>query len=178
MKVSPKADFPIQVIPEVEEREGLVEGLFEGIFRAVLNHTVDVVFVPDVSAVAPPWDYHTLPGSLDGLTTVEQARIVTAFTSPYLVTPNVELAGTVERVEWSADGEPEGSQSVVFYVMPAEFDRYAAELERLSELVFSKWPKERASDLRRFEVVLFLERKVVDSGWLDPEDAAMLGRRP
>ena len=180
MKVSPKADYPIRVVPESEEREGPAERYFQGIYRVVLNQMVDVVFVPDVSASAPPWDRAAMPASLDEVTTPEQARLVTALLAAYAVTPNDSLAGTEERHE----------AGVVFYVTATEFGRYAAEragealdrpvlaaeLADLSEILFSRWPKETVSDLRGYQVVGFLEQRVVSSAWLRPQDAEMLGR--
>jgi hypothetical protein len=166
VKVSPKADYPIRVVPESEEREGPAERYFQGIYRVVLNQMVDVVFVPDVRALAPPWDRGAMPAGLDEVTTPERARLVTALLAVYAVTPNDALAGTEERHE----------AGVVFYVTTAEFDRYAGELAELSEILFSRWPKETVSDLRGYEVVTFLERRVVGSAWLRPQDAAMLGR--
>jgi len=166
VKVSPKADYPIRVVPESEEREGPAERYFQGIYRVVLNQMVDVVFVPDVSASAPPWDRAAMPASLDEVTTPEQARLVTALPAAYAVTPNDPLAGTEERHE----------AGVVFYVTVAEFGRYAEELAELSEILFSRWPKETVSDLRGYDVVGLLERRVVGSAWLRPQDAAMLGR--
>ena len=166
MKISPKADYPIRVVPEADEREGPAERYFQGIYRVVLNQMVDVVFVPDVSAVAPPWDRRTMPASLDEVTAPEQARLVTALLAAYAVTPNDARAGAEERHE----------AGVVFYVTAAEFGRYAAELAELSEILFSRWPKETVSDLRGYDVVGFLERRVVGSAWLRPQDAAMLGR--
>jgi hypothetical protein len=178
MKVSPKADYPIQVILESEEQDGPDAHHFDGIYWMVLNHTVHVAFVPDLSGLAPPWDYRQLPPTIDEVTSPQQARLLTAFHARYMVTPNEPLAGTEERFEGRGTGGAEARTGVVFYTTGAEFQRFQAGLADLSEIVFSPWPDETVSDLRRFEVVTFLERRVVGSAWLRPPDAAMLGRSP
>ncbi len=171
MKVSPESDYPIQVILESEEQE---DQHFAGIFRVVLNHQVRVFFVPDVSRYAPPWDERWLVPESEPAATVEMARGYAVLFSRYAVTPNSERAGTEERFERPGDNDPGGR--VVFYVTPEEFDRYAVDLDRLSDLVWQRFPKQTVSDLRGYEVVRFLERRVVDSGLLRPRDALMLGR--
>jgi hypothetical protein len=175
MKVSPRADYPVRVIPQAWEEVASRAGLYEGIFTVTLNHTVDVTFVPDVSAVAPQWDSRFLPASFDEVATVEQARVSTALVASYVVTPNETLAGTQERFVWPPDGGPDAAV-VVFYVTSAEFARYAEDLDRLSGIVGSLYPDKTVSDLRDYEVVGFLERRVVASPLLDPGHATMLCR--
>jgi len=174
MKVSPKVDFPIQVIPEADEQEGPDLRQFEGIYRAVLNHTVSVTFVPDVSELAPPWDDSRLPSGVDFAENPQQARLISVLLATYAVTPNDTLAGTQERITWLPPGAETGA--LVFYVTGAEFARFATELAELSEIVYSRMPKETASTLRHYSVVRFLEQRVADSGLLHPYDAAILGR--
>ena len=163
------------MIPETDELEGPDLPHFEGIYRAVLNHLVAVVFAPDVSSLAPPWDDSRLPSGVDLAEDRQQAGLIAALLAPYVVTPNDALAGTEERIDWSPPGA-ETSGGVVFYVSGAEFDQFAAELAELSEIVFSRFPKETASTLRGYAVVRFLERRVADSNLLRPHDAAILGR--
>jgi hypothetical protein len=176
MKVSPKVDFPIQVIPETDERDRPDLQQFEGIYQAVLNYTVTVVFVPDVSELAPPWDDSRLPSGVELAENPRQAGVISALLADYVVTPNDALAGTEERIAWAPPGLETGA--LVFYVTGAEFAQFATELAELSEIVYSRYPKETASTLRRYSVVRFLEQRVADSGQLRPYHAAMLGRPP
>lgn len=174
MKISPKVDFPVQVILESEELEGPDLHYFEGIYRAVLNHVVTVVFVPDVRGLAPPWDDSRLPHGVDLAEDRQQARPIAALLASYVVTPHDELAGQTERIPPPPGAEV--SSGVVFYVTAAEFGRYAADLAELSEIVYRPWPEQTASSLRRYPVVRYLEQRVADSGLLRPADAAILGR--
>jgi hypothetical protein len=176
MKVSPKADYPVKVVAEPSEHEPPLARLYEGVYTAVLNHVVEVLFVPDISALAPPWDDHLLPGSVDELTP-ELAALATALLATYVVTPNDALAGRDESFELPPDGDVNPSHGVVFYVTPAEFARYAVELARLAELnEDSFYAKETVSALRGYDVIAFVEGRVLASRWLAPRDAIMLGR--
>jgi hypothetical protein len=167
MKVSPSADYYVRVRPQEWEEDPRTASLYAGIFQVDLNFVVGVAFVPDLSPVAPPWDFSGLPADFDDITTSEQARLATVLTSSYVVTPNDKLAGTQEAHE----------QGVIFYVSMPEFARYAEELRRLAELVGSVHSLARVSELRGPEVIGFIERGIVASTWLSPADAAELGQR-
>jgi hypothetical protein len=179
MKSGPKADYPVKVFRELLEQEPPTEQLYEGIFTAVLNYVVRIAFVPDVRAVAPPWDDHLLPANFDDITSPEQARLATALFSPYVVTPNEDRAGEDERFEWGHDNEYGPSSGVVFYVTSGAFDRHTVDLAALAELsADSFYPEETVSMLRGYEVIGFLERRVLASRWLQPQHAAMLCLTP
>lgn len=133
MKPRPRRDYPVEVVLQTDEVPESIARYYEGIYRVVLNHTVDIAFVPDVSAVAPPWDGRQLPANLDDVSTVEQARIHMVLFNPYSVTPHPRLAGEVERVPellsppasgWQTP--PELRRDWVRYVEPRPFDRFAA----------------------------------------------------
>ncbi|MBX6357384.1 MAG: hypothetical protein IRZ05_16215 [Micromonosporaceae bacterium] len=169
MKISPSADYYVRVRPqEWDAVPASVAPLYAGIFEVDLNYLVDVAFVPDLSSVAPPWDFSRLPANIDEITTAEQARLATVFTSSYAVTPNDRLAGTQEAVD----------DCVVFYVSTRDFSSYAKELERLAELAGSVHSMVRVSQLRGHQVIEFIEHGIVASGRLSPAHAAELGQRP
>lgn len=179
MKPGPTADYPMKVIHELSEEEPPTAELYAGVFTAVLNFVVYIVFIPDVSAVAPPWDDHLLPANFDEIITSEQARLAKAILGRYVVTPNDVRAGTEEAFEWGHDGEYGPSSGVVFYVTPGDFTRYAAGLARLAEMNENDvYPKKTVTALRGYEVIAFIERRVLASQWLRPQDAVMLGLAP
>jgi hypothetical protein len=167
MKISPSADYYVQVRRQEWDEDPGAARLYAGIFQVDLNAVVDLAFVPDLSSVAPPWDFSRLPADFDEIATAEQARMATAFTSSYVVTPNDTLAGTQEALD---DG-------VVFYVSTHDFSGYADELGRLAELTGSLHPTVRVSQLRDHQVIGFIERVIVASSSLSPAHAAELGQR-
>jgi hypothetical protein len=175
MKPGLNADYPIQVYPLSWDEAPAVAPLYDGVFGMILNFLVEIVFVPDVSAAAPPWDGHQLPANVDEVSTAEQARLAAALVANYAVTPNEARAGEVERFRWPAD---EGARAdvVMRYVSPAEFARYSADLDHLSTIVSGTQSETPVSELRDYEVVRFVEREVVAAAWLQPGHAAMLGR--
>jgi hypothetical protein len=174
MKVAPTADYPVQVLRQEWEEPAEAAAWYAGIFTVTLNHHVDVAFVPDVSAVAPPWDDHLLPADLDEVETPGQARIATALLSPYVVTPNQARAGGDETFRWPPDGSD--APQVVFYVTGEEFARYAADLDQLTGVAGGRASGPRVSELRDHPVIGFLEQRVVGSARLDPRHAFLLGR--
>src|SRR5947209_1828741 len=123
MKEYPIADYPVRVVHEPTQQGPRTSDLYQGSYIVLLNHIVDVVFVPDVGAVAPPWRFDLLPADLDDVATPEQARLCMARSGSCVVTPNEAHAGRVERLERSSSdvyGSPPTS-SVVFYVTGSEF---------------------------------------------------------
>lgn len=184
MKSRPQADYPVWVVPEKYEVLPANAAYYEGIYTVTLNHTVHIVFVPDVSAVAPPWDGHDLPDDLDRVANAEQARIEMVLWARYAVTPHPRLAGEVEPIPdvlppTGDDGWPGSTDrrpGWVRYVAPAEFDRYAAELPALYEAVPTRHSGVTVSALMAYEVVRFIAEQIVPAPWLDPYHATMLGR--
>jgi hypothetical protein len=178
MKSGPKADYPVLVYEEPANQDPPEAALYKGVFNVELNHVVHIVFVPDISTIAPPWDDHLL-AEVDEIATVEQARLSAALPWPYVITPNETLAGTDEAFEWGHDHEFGVSRGVVFYVSAREFDQYSDALASLAKInEYSSRPKKSVSELRGYDVIGFLERRVLASRWVRPEHAAMLCLTP
>jgi hypothetical protein len=185
MKVRPRADYPVRVAPQEWEVDPPTESLYKGIFDVTLNRTVDIVFVPDVTAVAPPWDPTILPADMDDATTQEQTRLDAALHATYIVTPNPLLAHTDETLRWArsdtAETEPgieEATDGVVFYVSPAEFESYTSDLQALSAVVGRLHSNTPVSKLRHYSVIGFVQERIVGSPRLHPRHAELLGRPP
>jgi hypothetical protein len=178
VKVGPSANYYVRARPEAWEYSSPQDAsLYEGVFQVALQFTVGIAFVPDISAVAPPWEEgDVLPPHGNRLTTATQARLSAALSAYYVVTPNVSRAGTQDRFEWSTDDEPSQPRTV-FYVTPDDYRRYLAELDQLSEDEVGKIHSfVRVDALRDYEVIRFIEHRIVDSPYLLPGDATMLGR--
>jgi hypothetical protein len=173
MKVSPNANFPVAVRPYSTEVDEETAHLYLNVFDVRLNVSVHVTFVPDISHLAPPWDGGTLPENVELITTVPQARLAAVLMSRYVVTPNDRYAGTEETFLL---GEAPDDHGVVFYVTRAEFERYRAGLDALSDVTGTTFVGVRVGDLREYDAITFLEQRVLGSTWLRPRDAAFLGR--
>jgi hypothetical protein len=172
--VTPRADYPVRVRRRQWEEASPVADLYDGIFDVNLNSSVDVVFVPDMSAFAPPFDGADLPRDLDAISSPAQAQLVAVLTGTYVVTPNTTRSGTEEPLTGLFD-DPGVAGTAVFFVTPAEFTRYATELDELSNRLAAFYPSGTVDDLREYEVIAFLERVVFGSEAFRPEDAAILG---
>jgi hypothetical protein len=169
--VTPRADYPVRVRRrEIEEPE-TIAALYAGVFDVQLNNSVGIVFVPDVSAVGPPFDKDALPADLEEITTPEQARLIAVLSSRYAVTPNGQRAGTTDTFDGLV-----GEGGMVCYVAPSAYARYTAELDELSDRLSAFYPPGTVADIRELAVVQFWERAIIDAPGFRPEDAAILGR--
>jgi hypothetical protein len=176
MKASPRADYPVSVLAASWEKSDPGSArLYEGIYTVTLNHRVDICFVPDISDLAPPWDGRGLPADFDEIATVDQARYAGALVASYVVTPNAQRSGGVDRFRYPAH-EPRADDTLVRYVDAAEFARFAADLESLTDIVGTVRPDKTVLDLRDYEVIRWIEAQVVAAPWFGPRDAAWLGR--
>jgi len=173
VKVSPRREYPVGVRPQAWEEDPEVADLFAGIYEVTLNHLVSISFVPDVSEVLPPGTAE-LPADLDDVSTVVEARLATVLLAPYTVTPNRSLAGEEQVIRRLTDDErPTG---VVFYCQDDEFSRFSGELDELSKRVGDLYPELTVADLGAYEVVQFIETRVLRSSHIQPEDLFLLGR--
>ena len=167
--------MPVGLRPRPWEESEPVAEFYDGIFDVTLNRVVDVVFVPDLSAIAPPFEDELLPRDLDEVSTREQARLAAVLFGRYIVTPNPSRSGIQECFARAIDtlGERTG---VIFYVSPNEFARYADDLEEMSHRLGGLYPPGTVADLRGIAAIEFIEQTVLGSPAFRSEDAAMLGR--
>jgi hypothetical protein len=176
VKITPSADYYVGVELREWEAEESAKPLYAGIIEVLLHYAVPIVFIPDVSTVTPPWDAPVDPPPLDERTPPEQVRLYEALTSIYGVTPNDSRAGTEERFVWPPGADPRFSTSTIFFVTAAQFAKYSNDLVQLSEFATGLRSFTRLSELPRYDVLDFLEDRVLASPWLNPLHAASLGR--
>jgi hypothetical protein len=175
VKISPSANYYVQAHPQAWEEDPDDAPLFDGIYGLDLHLNVGIAFVPEVSHLAPPWSGDLMPAE-QIIRTADQARLFTALTTVYTVTPNARLAGTDDTFTWLAPEIPDELRRAVFYVTADEFGRYTADIATLSEFVGGLRTFVRVDQLRDYEVIRFVERRIVESPLLQPEDAWWLGR--
>lgn len=180
MKVGSDANYVVRVLErgwfEPEEQESL----YQGMYRFDLNQVVTVAFIPRVTPEGPPWSDEGFPGDRAHFTTPEQVRTVEVLTAPYSVTPDDERAGTVQQLEGPPEGpiRPDDAPPVqtVFFVTTEEFDRLSADLASLFDIAGEVQSMVRHSEVADHEAVRFVDRRILDSPWLQPQHAASVGR--
>jgi hypothetical protein len=165
MKVSPRSDYPVGVRPMSVEVPADVAGLYEGIYEVTLNGTVDIVFCPSLTDVAPPFRDELLPRDVDEITTATQARLASVLFASYSVTPNDSRSGGHEQLP---------GKGVVFYVTESEFTSFTAELRELSERLGGRYPDGTVADLSDHAVIEFVRATVIPSPQFRPADRAIL----
>jgi hypothetical protein len=176
VKITPSADYYVGVEPKEWEAEEFARPLYAGIIEVLLHYAVSITFIPDISSVAPPWDAPVDPAPLDDQTPPTQVRLYEALTSAYAVTPNDSLAGTEQQFLWPPDADPRYNTSTVFFVTATQFAKYSDDLVQLSEFATGLRSFTRLSELPAYDVLDFLEQRVLASAWLNPLHAASLGR--
>jgi hypothetical protein len=172
MKVSPRADYPVDVRLMYWEVPTNVADLYEGIYLVTLNNIVDIQFCPAVSAVDPLIHKDLLPWNLDEITTTTQARLATVLLSRYTITPNDVFRG--QQVQLVRDDESHVGGGLVYYIAESEFEIYSSELRELNSRRGGRSSQVTVSSLGNYAVVRFLRDIVVPSPKFRPSDKAWL----
>jgi hypothetical protein len=170
MKIGNPSNYYVQVSADSWQEPPETAALYDGIFTVKLNVLVEVRFVPDATEAGPPWRRETLPPDDEDFSTTAQVRTYEIVTSSYAVTPNAELAGTVERI---GTGDEPGT---AFYVSPQEFSGFQAELEALTDIASDSNPTIHRDEILDRGVIRFIEDKVLGSGLLRGRHPHALGR--
>ncbi len=174
MKPSPQYDFPVSVRCQTWEEEPEVAALYQGIFDVTLNHTLSVMFVPEVE-INDNFLFPILPDNVDEISTELEARLVTIALSRYTVTPNSLLAAKEEII--SLSGWRSSQEGVIFFVTPQEFSIFSTELSMLAKEIPSVHSDKKVSEIKNFEVTKFLIDRIIPSKYFAEEDLQILGTR-
>jgi hypothetical protein len=193
VKPSPKRDFPVQVFEAYWERDhdDPTREHYRGIYHVQLNFTVQIVFVPAFDRPhrwdLVDWD-DLVTGVLAEITSSQEARLVEALCSSYVVTPDPERAGSDEQiqvigtVDFAGDRRLEVSPVALFYVTDEEFRIYATDLPQVVPEIRERGtsypvaPALPVSHLGHHRVIRLLLERVIPSGLLHSFDVEMLGR--
>ncbi len=167
MKIGNPANYYVRVRRESWEQPEAAEA-FAGVITVDLNRLLSITFVPDVSAVAPPWSGRTLPEAVEAFTPAD-ARVDAVLGTDWAVTPNAGLAGTAEQV---------GGDTTVLYVSPEAFQRLAADLAELTGVAGAVQSTVRRDEVADRPAIRFIEENVLTSPLLDPRHAGIVGRVP
>jgi hypothetical protein len=186
MKVGSDADYVLRIREESWDVRNELIPLYKGIYTFDLNQVVHVIFLPRVTAAGPPWSTDGLPRDAADFTTQEHARLLDVLTTQYSVTPDNERAGTVQQLDWPFPWPPENISvsprdysppiQTVFFVTTDEFNRLSADLEDLTEIAGDIHSMVRHSEVADHKAVRFVDERILDSPWLQPEHAASIGR--
>ncbi|GJD23655.1 hypothetical protein RIVM261_086110 [Rivularia sp. IAM M-261] len=173
MKPSPNYDFSISVRHQPCEQEPEVAALYQGIFDVILNHTVSIMFVPNIEINSYNWP-PVLPENIDDIFTEIEARLITTGLSKYTVTPNLLLAGKEEIIPQT--GSDYCQSGVVFFVTPEEFDIFSMELSRLAEQMPSLHSSKKVSEIDNLNFIKFIFSHIMSSKYFAEQDLQILGR--
>lgn len=173
MKPSPHYDFSISVKHQTCEEAPEVAALYQGIFDVILNHTVSVMFVPDIVINSQYWP-PVLPENLDDISTEIEARLVTVGLSRYTVTPNSLLARKEEIIPQTDSNYCQSG--VVFFVTPEEFKIFSMELSMLAEQISSLHSSKKVSEIQDFHFIQLILSHIIPSKNFAEQDLQILGR--
>ncbi|WP_017660516.1 hypothetical protein [Baaleninema simplex] len=183
MKPSPKSDFPVSVGEQIYEiQQQNVQDFYQNIFWVRLNFTVEIVFIPPFDIITLSAPNPVIPNDIDGVDKEIEARLVTAFCSRHIVTPDRELAGT--EFVWNRnlpknmedDPFPEVPPGVLFYVTPEEFETFLVELSDLAEELLGRHDSRRVSTLSHLKFVQLILSRIISSQYLSKYELWLLGR--
>ena len=168
MKIGNSPNYLIQVFPAYTDGDPQRAVLYDGMYSVTLNGAMEVTFVPEAPLAAPPWPADQVPPE-DSLTTPEQMRWYQLITGSCVVTPSAARAGHAESM-----GPPD--QPVpVFFVAPAEFATFTAELAGLEDLI-DQGARPRRDEVLDRAVIRYIDRTVLGSPLLDPMSRTIAGR--
>jgi hypothetical protein len=174
MKPSKNYDFSVSVRRQTWEEEPEVAELYQEIFDVILNHTLSIMFVPEVDINIDNIPA-MLPDNIDNIFSEIQARQITIALSKYSITPNDLLAGQ-EKV-FSHNDTLSSQTGVIFFITTDEFQTFSSELSTIAQEIPSVHSSTRISQIKDLKFSQFLLSRVIESKHFDEKDLQMLGRR-
>ena len=165
MKLGSRPDYFVQVFRADDDPAEW----YEDVFTVKLNGPLTITFVPYVDQDPPPWPADR-DGPLDRPASPNEARWLELVTSGYGVTPSTDRASRIEQV-----GPPD-LRSTIFYVTPAEFDRFLPELHELAEQTDDVVSSPTRAQVLDRAVVRFIDETILDSPHLRWHHADLVGR--
>lgn len=144
--------------------------LYRGIYSVRLNFTAEVTFVPRFDRDAS-WPPGKIPEDFDRISSEQEARLITVFSSSICITPHEERAGSMER--WT-DGLADVNH--VLNVRPNEFACFSEELAAVAEQTPFVHDGVPLSSIAKLSFVQFVLEHVVSGGLLTEYELWLLGR--
>lgn len=141
MKIGPNPNFPVQLVrasfeARMEKQENY--SLYDGIYSLLLNHIVDLYFLPAVDERLLTHETVVLTNPTD-IETVEGARAQIAMFANAVVTPHREFGGqdvVVPIADVPVGDTDNAGQSVTFlYVSPSEYEELYDELSGIVQII-------------------------------------------
>lgn len=174
MKAGHPHDFRVHVQPEVLEHDSSVASHFNGIFQVILNHLLSVYVVPPFER--EPWP-PALPGDIDIVHSLNEARRLIVSMARYVVTADDARVGTEEVVPQAplSSGGPQ-EHAVVFYVSRRELDSLLEELDALSERHFGIHDTVPISEIASSRIGQLLLSRLLTSRNLSSNQLRILGQ--
>jgi len=171
MKPIPRYDFSVNVQYRPWEEDEKRAHFFKGIYEVILNHHIEIAFVPEIKQVTSE-SISTISITENILSQVE-ARIATVAASFYTVTPNDLLTGKEELIPLNS---PELGGSALFYVTEKEFINFQGELSLVSQTTGRFSNSRKISELKEFEFARAICDRILKSKFFSQCDLRILGR--
>ncbi len=135
MKLDSSKGIPVRVYLEKYEVDEEISAHYEGLYMADIDTHTTIAFIPAFTRTAENWP-PTLPANIDNVQNSEEARRWTAALAACVVTPDPLRAGQQETIFATRDLDGKVRPTLIFYITPAQFETFSAELEQVAERTY------------------------------------------
>jgi hypothetical protein len=178
MKFGFPRNFAVRVRNQKEDEDSATAHFYDGIYSVALNFLLPIDFIPEFQRETKRW-YLEGPNDVDNIESVQEARLVTAALSEYVVTEDIYHAGQEELIPLTippslSNVRPE--VGIIFYVTPEKFALFSQELAQIAEKTSSVYDYFPVSQLTDFEVIQFILHQVISSTHFSEKSLKIIGR--
>ncbi|MPT35464.1 hypothetical protein [Flavobacterium sp. WV_118_3] len=182
----PRYDFRIGYVKEADQGD-YTKKLAKGIFTLLLNHFVDVRFIPHIENIDDVIDEYTYDD-----TTIQGVRMACLFASKYVVTPsdanegkNRIISKAVIAKQYGVAIENIASEIIVFYVSVKTYKKYIREVRNIFYTdkygdytnVFYRQNAFMEDLKKEYKLAVFLENRIINSSYFSDDALAYLKRQ-
>jgi len=182
----PRYDFRIGYVKEADQGD-YTKKLAKGIFTLLLNHFVDVRFIPNIENIDDQIEEYSYDD-----TTIQGVRMACLFESKYVVTPsdtndgkNTIISKAVIAKQYGVAIENIASEIIVFYVSVRTYKKYIREVMNIFYTdkygdytnIFYRQNAFMEDLKKEYELPVFLENRIINSSYFSDYELAFLERQ-
>lgn len=182
----PRYDFRIGYVKEADQGD-YTKKLAKGIFTLLLNHFVDIRFIPRIENIDNLIDEYSYDD-----TTTQGVQMACLFESKYVVTPsdanegkNRIISKTVLAKQFNVALEDIASEIIVFYVSVKTYKKYIREVRNIfytdkygdSTNIFYRQNAFMEDLKKEYKLAVFLENRIINSSYFSDYELAFLERQ-